>query len=71
MAVTLEQLQQQRAEIVARIGIVRLTFGDRSVEYGRAQDALAAIDAEISKLSPQSSTVFTITTSRGLDAAKE
>ncbi len=71
MAVTLEQLQQQRDELVARIGVSRLQFGDRAVEYSRAQEALALIDAEIAKLSPPSSNVFTITTGRGLDAAKE
>lgn len=67
MALTLEQLQQQRDTIVANIGIARQQFGERSIEYSRAQDALAAIDAEIARLSPASSTVFMITTSRGLE----
>lgn len=50
MALTLEQLQAQRDDIVRSIGIARQQFGERSIEYSRAQDALAAIDAEIARV---------------------
>jgi len=54
-AVTLEQLQAKREEILQRIGVARASFGERSFEFTDAQKALAAIDGEIEKLSAKSS----------------
>jgi hypothetical protein len=65
MALTLAQLQTKRDEIVQSLGLAGVTFGERSIQYARQQEALAAIDAEIAKQSPQSRQ-FVIQTSRGL-----
>ncbi|WP_169239847.1 hypothetical protein [Candidatus Roseilinea sp. NK_OTU-006] len=51
---TLEELQAKREEILASIGIMRIQFGDRSIQYADAQRALAAIDQEIERLSRSS-----------------
>ena len=47
---TLEDLQTKRDAILANIGVVRASKGDRSVEYTKSQDALAIIDAEIGRV---------------------
>lgn len=47
---TLAELQAKRDEILASIGILRVQFGERSVQYADQQKALAAIDAEIERL---------------------
>jgi hypothetical protein len=47
--VTIEQLRAKRDEILQTIGTTAVRFGERSVEYGNAKDALATIDAEIAK----------------------
>jgi hypothetical protein len=53
---TLEQLQTKRDEILSRAGVQRAQFGERSVQYSETKDALAVIDAEISKAQVASST---------------
>lgn len=47
---TLDELQAKREEILASIGIARVQFGERSVQYADQQKALAAIDAEIQRI---------------------
>ena len=64
---TLTELQQKRDEIVRTLGIARIQFGERSIEYARQAEALQAIDREIARLTqPGEAKVFTIQTSRGL-----
>jgi len=65
---TLAELQERREEIVRSLGVTRVQFGERSVEYGRQREALELIDREIAKLTQAGEQrVFTIQTSRGLD----
>lgn len=47
---TLDELRAKREEILASVGIARVQFGERSVQYSDQQKALAAIDAEIERL---------------------
>ena len=64
---TLAELQQRRNEILQTLGIARIQFGERSIEYARQAEALQAIDREIARLTqPGVAKVFTIQTSRGL-----
>ena len=64
---TLAELQQKRDEIVRTLGVARIQFGERSIEYARQAEALQAIDREIARLTqPGEAKVFTIQTSRGL-----
>ncbi|GIU74765.1 MAG: hypothetical protein KatS3mg004_1852 [Bryobacteraceae bacterium] len=51
---TIEELRTKREEILASIGIMRVQFGDRSIQYADAQRALAAIDQEIQRLTQSS-----------------
>jgi high-affinity nickel permease len=64
---TLAELQAKREEVLQSLGIARITFGERSIEYARQADALAAIDREIARLAqPEQTRVFTIQSKRGL-----
>ena len=47
---TLEELLAKREDILKSIGILRVQFGERSVQYSDQARALAAIDAEIARL---------------------
>ncbi len=47
----LSELQAKREEILKRLGILRATFGDRTVEYSDTQKALDIIDNEIAAAS--------------------
>ena len=63
----LAELQAKRAEVVKSIGLTRVQFGERSIEYSQQREALELIDSEIAKLqSPGESRVFTIQTNRGI-----
>jgi len=65
---TLAELQERRDEIVRSLGVARVQFGERSLEYGRQKEALELIDREIAKLTQTGEQrVFTIKTSRGLE----
>ena len=65
---TLAELQERRDEIVRSLGVARVQFGERSLEYGRQKEALELIDREIAKLAQAGEQkVFVIKTSRGLD----
>ena len=65
---TLAELQERRDEIVRTLGVARLQFGERSIEYARQAEALQAIDREIARLTqPGEAKIFVIQTSRGLD----
>jgi len=65
---TLAELQERREEIIRSLGVARVQFGERSLEYGRQKEALELIDREIAKLTQAGEQrVFTIKTSRGLD----
>ena len=65
---TLAELQERREEIIRSLGVARVQFGERSLEYGRQKEALELIDREIAKLTQAGEKrVFTIKTSRGLD----
>jgi len=65
---TLAELQERREEIVRSLGVTRVQFGERSVEYGRQKEALELLDREIARLTQAGEQrVFTIKTSRGLD----
>jgi len=64
---TLIELQQKRDEIVRTLGVARIQFGERSIQYSEQVQALQAIDREIARLTqPGEAKVFTIQTSRGL-----
>lgn len=62
---TVVELQAKREAILASLGVARLQFGERSIEYSRQADALAVVDREIEKQSP-GVRVFPIQTKRGL-----
>lgn len=65
---TLSELQNKREEVLRSLGIARLSFGERSIEYARQKEALDLIDNEIAKLSQTDQTrTFVIQSSRGLD----
>jgi len=65
---TLAELQERRDEIVRSLGVTRVQFGERSVEYGRQKEALEIVDRELAKLTQAGEQrVFTIKTSRGLE----
>jgi len=65
---TLTELQERRDEIVRSLGVARVQFGERSLEYGRQKEALELIDREIAKLTQAGEQrVFVIKTSRGLE----
>jgi hypothetical protein len=65
---TLTELQERRDEIVRSLGVARVQFGERSLEYGRQKEALELIDREIAKLTQaDEKRVFVIKTSRGLE----
>lgn len=64
---TLAELQTKRDEIVRTLGVLKIQFGERSVEYGRQVEALAAIDREIARLTAPEQRVFQIKSSRGLE----
>ena len=65
---TLAELQERRDEIVRSLGVARVQFGERSLEYGRQKEALELIDREIAKLTQAGEQkVFVIKTSRGLE----
>jgi hypothetical protein len=66
---TLTELQERRDEIVRSLGVARVQFGERSLEYGRQKEALELIDREIAKLTQadEAKRVFVIKTSRGLE----
>lgn len=63
---TVEELLTKREEILRSAGIARATYGERSVEYSRQQEALALVDAEIARLQSPQDRLFTIQTKRGL-----
>jgi hypothetical protein len=64
---TLAELQERREEIVRSLGVTRVQFGERSVEYGRQREALELLDREIARLTQAGEQrVFVIRTSRGL-----
>lgn len=50
---TIEELQARREEILKTIGIYKVQFGERSVQYADQAKALAAIDAEIARAQQQ------------------
>ena len=54
---TVEQLLEKREEILKTIGIMRLQFGERSIQYSDQQRALAAIDAELQRMNQQQRSV--------------
>jgi hypothetical protein len=65
---TLSELQERRDEIVRTLGVARVQFGERSVEYAKQAEALQAIDREIARLTqPGEATVFTIQSKRGVE----
>jgi len=65
---TLSELQERRDEIVRTLGVARIQFGERSIEYARQAEALQAIDREIARLTqPDEATVFTIQSKRGVE----
>jgi len=53
---TIDELRAKREEILKTIGVVRVQFGERSVQYADQEQALAAIDAEIARLEAAGST---------------
>ncbi|HOQ48003.1 MAG TPA: hypothetical protein PK157_22035 [Bryobacteraceae bacterium] len=62
---TLSELQAKRDEILNSLGIARLEFGERSVQYAEQQQALALIDAEIAKASIATERFSMARTSKG------
>lgn len=69
MALTLEQLQTKREEIVKSMGVQMVQLPDRMVRFPTQPEMTAAlqqIDAEIAKMSSPAERVFVVRTSRGL-----
>jgi hypothetical protein len=70
MALTLEQLQEQRDKILEEMGRpINVQFSDRSVTYRAQEDldgALKRVDAEIARLQSPQAKQFTIQTKRGI-----
>ena len=65
---TLIELQQKRDEIVRTLGVARIQFGERSIQYSEQVQALQAIDREIARLTqPGEAKVFTIQSKRGVE----
>ena len=65
---TLTELQQKRDEIVRTLGVARIQFGERSIQYSEQVQALQAIDREIARLTqPGEAKVFTIQSKRGVE----
>jgi len=65
---TLAELQQKRDEIVRTLGVARIQFGERSIQYSEQVQALQAIDREIARLTqPGEAKVFTIQSKRGVE----
>lgn len=71
MALTLDQLQQQRDAIVTEMGLAsQVQFEGRGITrrpQAELESALRKIDGEIAKLQSSQTTVFTIQTSRGIE----
>ena len=64
---TLAELQERREEIVRSLGVTRVQFGERSVEYGRQREALELLDRELARLTQAGEQrVFTVKTARGI-----
>lgn len=63
---TLSELQTKRDEILNSLGVARLQFGERSIQYSEQEKALALIDAEITKVSGSAQDRFSLArTSKG------
>lgn len=63
---TVAELQSKRDEILNSLGVARLQFGERSIQYAEQEKALALIDAEITKVSGTSPDRFSLArTSKG------
>jgi hypothetical protein len=60
---TIEELQQKRDEVFARVNESRVSHGDKSVEYSEASKALSVLDAEIARLEAQSASSSSFRTS--------
>jgi hypothetical protein len=48
---TLAELETKRDEILHSLGVARVQFGERSIQYDEQEKALALIDGEIAKSS--------------------
>jgi len=53
---TVEQLRTKRDQILQRIGVARTQFGERSIQYSDAKEALSLLDAEIAKVEAETTT---------------
>lgn len=53
---TLEELRAKRTEILQNLGVAKVSFGDRSVEFRDIEKALDIVDREIAALSPSTTT---------------
>ena len=63
---TVAELQTKRDEILNSLGVARLQFGERSIQYAEQEKALALIDAEITKVSGSAADRFSLArTSKG------
>ena len=63
---TVSELQIKRDEILNSLGVARLQFGERSIQYAEQEKALALIDAEINKVSGSAQDRFSLArTSKG------
>lgn len=63
---TVADLQTKRDEILNSLGVARLQFGERSIQYAEQEKALALIDAEITKVSGSAADRFSLArTSKG------
>lgn len=71
MALTLEQLQEERDALLEQMGkgYNRIQFQDRALDYrpqAELEEALKRIDREIAALQSPQSRQFTIQTNRGI-----
>ncbi len=66
---TVSEAETHRIAAIERIGVTRVQFGDRSVEYSDALKEIAFWDSEIARLTGQSQPIIRqirVSTSRGL-----
>jgi hypothetical protein len=64
---TLRELQAKRDEILRAMGVARIQFEGRAIDYvADKKRELALLDAEIARLGSPQARQFTIQTERGL-----
>jgi len=65
---TVTELQTKRDQLLKALGIARVQFGERQVEYVTDKEReLRLVDSEIARLQSPNDRVFTVQTKRGFE----